>query len=116
MDHLQEAYLSVYEESEVAERTRNAVKHQRAGTHGDNHAMKKELEASTESVKKATKYKGPKVMPSMAEEVDTYDVILSHLLDEGFADNEKNAITIMANMSEEWKEEIMKKKKHKKED
>ena len=109
MDHLQEAYLSVYEESEVAERTRNAVKHQRSGTHGDDHAMEKESEASTAAVKKATKYKGPKVMPSMAEEVDLYDVILSHLLDEGFADTEKNAITIMANMSEEWREEILEK-------
>jgi hypothetical protein len=183
MDHLQEAYLSVYEESEVAKRAKDAVEHQRAGYHGDDDAMEKESEASTKSVKKATKYKGPKVMPSMAEavdsegrayrnpsdrkpstsssgsrpvmatpyknaaakgqelertnpkeaaanrkrlagsilsqsneEVDLYDVILSHLLDEGFADTEKNAITIMANMSEEWKEKIMKKKKHKKDD
>jgi hypothetical protein len=107
MDHLQEAYLSVYEESEVAKRAKDAVKHQRAGYHGDDDAMEKESEASTKSVKKATKYKGPKVMPSMAEEVDTYDVILSHLLDEGFADTEKNAITIMANMSEAWIDEIL---------
>jgi hypothetical protein len=53
------------------------------------------------------------ILSQSNEEVDLYDVILSHLLDEGFADTEKNAITIMANMSEEWKEKIMHKKNKK---
>jgi hypothetical protein len=41
------------------------------------------------------------------EEVDVYDVVLSHLLDEGYAETEEAAIKIMSNMSEEWKNEII---------
>jgi hypothetical protein len=47
------------------------------------------------------------VARSMAEDVDLYDVVLEHLLDEGFADTEEAATVIMANMSEEWREEIL---------
>jgi hypothetical protein len=38
---------------------------------------------------------------------DLYDIILSHLLDEGYADTEDSALVIMANMSEEWKNSII---------
>jgi hypothetical protein len=41
------------------------------------------------------------------EQVDLYDVILSHLLDEGFADTLEGAEAIMVNMSEDWKESIV---------
>jgi hypothetical protein len=41
------------------------------------------------------------------EEVDIFDVILEHLVDEGYADTNKSALAIMANMSEEWREEIL---------
>ena len=37
---------------------------------------------------------------------DIYDIILSHLLDEGYADTEQAAEAIMVNMSEEWRENI----------
>ena len=104
MKDLIEAYLSVYEESDVAERTKKAVEHQRKGTHGDDHEMEKESKESTKAVKKATKYKGPKVTPSLPE---SYDVVLEYLMNEGYADTEENAITIMANMSEEWIDEIL---------
>jgi hypothetical protein len=36
------------------------------------------------------------------EEYDIYDVVLSHLLDEGYASTVENAEAIMANMSEDW--------------
>jgi hypothetical protein len=39
-------------------------------------------------------------------EFDFYDIILSHLLDEGYADTEDSALVIMANMSEDWRESI----------
>jgi hypothetical protein len=42
-----------------------------------------------------------------AESFDLYDVILSHLLDEGYADTEQAAQVIMVNMSEDWREEIV---------
>jgi hypothetical protein len=41
------------------------------------------------------------------EEVDLYDIILSHLLDEGFASTEQSADKIILNMSESWFEEIL---------
>jgi hypothetical protein len=41
------------------------------------------------------------------EQVDLYDIILSHLLDEGYADTEEAATVIMVNMSEEWRDSIV---------
>ena len=41
------------------------------------------------------------------EQVDIYDIILSHLLDEGYADTEQAAEAIMVNMSEDWRESIV---------
>ena len=41
------------------------------------------------------------------EQVDLYDIILSHLLDEGYADTQEAAERIMVNMSEEWRESIV---------
>ena len=38
---------------------------------------------------------------------DLYDVILAHLLAEGYADTNENALVIMANMSEEWRDSIV---------
>jgi len=52
--------------------------------------------------------KGPKKKNVIRkEEVDLYDIILSHLLDEGYADTEQAAEAIMANMSEEWRVSIV---------
>ena len=41
------------------------------------------------------------------ESYDLYDIILSHLIDEGYADTEEAAERIMVNMSEEWRESIV---------
>ena len=41
------------------------------------------------------------------EEVDIYDIILSHLLDEGYAETPEAAEAIMVNMSEEWRQSIV---------
>jgi hypothetical protein len=38
---------------------------------------------------------------------DYYDIILSHLLDEGYAETPEAAEAIMVNMSEEWRESIL---------
>jgi hypothetical protein len=43
----------------------------------------------------------------LGEDVDLYDVVLEHLLDEGYADTEEAATVIMANMSEEWRDSIV---------
>ena len=41
------------------------------------------------------------------EQVDIYGIILSHLIDEGYADTQEAAEAIMVNMSEEWRESIV---------
>jgi hypothetical protein len=48
-------------------------------------------------------------MKSLANsyEYDTFDAILEHLIAEGYADTNESALAIMANMSEEWREEIL---------
>ena len=50
-----------------------------------------------------------KVLQSAAqqkEHYDLYDIILSHLLDEGYAETVEAAEVMMVNMSEEWRESI----------
>ena len=41
------------------------------------------------------------------EQVDLYDIILSHLLDEGYAETPEAAEVIMVNMSEDWRQSIV---------
>ena len=41
------------------------------------------------------------------EEYDLYDIILSHLLDEGYAETPEAAEAIMVNMSEDWRDDII---------
>ena len=43
----------------------------------------------------------------LADSYDLYDIILSHLLDEGYADTQEAAEAIMVNMSEDWRESII---------
>jgi len=63
-----------------------------AGTHS---------RAKVKKVEKANRERG-----TQKEQVDLYDVILSHLLDEGYADTQEAAEAIMVNMSEEWRDDI----------
>jgi len=43
----------------------------------------------------------------MGEELDIFDAILEYLVAEGYAATNKEALVIMANMSEEWRSEII---------
>jgi len=43
----------------------------------------------------------------MGEELDIFDAILEYLVAEGYAATNKEALVIMANMSEEWRESIL---------
>jgi|LakMenE18May11ns_1017448.scaffolds.fasta_scaffold9610678_2 hypothetical protein len=40
-------------------------------------------------------------------EIDLFDVILEHLIAEGYANTNEAALAIMANMSEEWRQSIV---------
>jgi hypothetical protein len=47
------------------------------------------------------------VNDALGEQVDIYDIILLHLLDEGYAETPEAAEAIMVNMSEEWRDSII---------
>lgn len=43
----------------------------------------------------------------LTQSFDPFDIVMGHLIDEGYADTEEAALQIMTNMSEEWREEIL---------
>jgi hypothetical protein len=53
------------------------------------------------------KVRKAKALGELGEQVDLFDYILEHLVAEGYADTNKAALAIMANMSEEWKQDIV---------
>jgi len=53
------------------------------------------------------------IKPLEEESMNIFDIIKSHLLDEGYAETEENALVIMTNMSEEWRDEIVERYKGK---
>ena len=57
--------------------------------------------------KNPKKLRKQKALGEIGEQVDIYDAILSHLLDEGYADTQEAAEAIMVNMSEDWRESIL---------
>ncbi len=54
--------------------------------------------------------KHPRKKGTQKEQVDIYDIILSHLLDEGYAETPEAAERIMVHMSEEWRDTIYRKR------
>ena len=67
--------------------------------------------ANKEKGEKKKKAFGNRLMRSdgqgIRDSYDYYDIILSHLLDEGYADTQEQAEVIMVNMSEEWRDSII---------
>ena len=59
------------------------------------------------SLPKGKKLERQKKTGVSAESYDIYDIILSHLLDEGYAETPEAAEAIMVNMSEEWRDSII---------
>jgi len=45
--------------------------------------------------------------PQESYDPDLFDVILEHLITEGYADTNESALAIMGNMSEDWRESII---------
>ena len=65
---------------------------------------------SDAAFKKSTQMvKNIKPSANLNMELDLFDVIKGHLLDEGYAETEDAAIAIMANMGEQWKQSIVEK-------
>ena len=111
--NLQEAYLDVYNEGKSS-------RPRYPGGRGvlDQETRDEKREASAENMRGHTegpgtvtknpkKLRKQKSMGELGEQKNIYDIILSHLLDEGYADTEQAAEAIMVNMSEEWRESIV---------
>ena len=60
-------------------------------------------------VRAASKQEKERARKRMGITEDIYDIILSHLLDEGYAETPEAAEAIMVNMSEDWRDDIMEK-------
>jgi hypothetical protein len=120
---LQEAYSQVYELDEVKvelkQRNKNEMQ-RKAGNLGREVVSSKKGPKRTAAMNRMGKlvssiarddeekrFKTLGQSPAHNEEVDLYDIILSHLLDEGYADTEQAAEAIMVNMSEDWRESIV---------
>lgn len=79
----------------------------RAGGAGSDYRKRKELQARDDAkadIKKHGLYGDKK---ETNEQVELYDIIFSHLLDEGYATTEDGALAIMSNMSEDWIQSIV---------
>ena len=68
---------------------------------------KKHTEGSGTVTKNPKKLRKQQAMGEIGENFDLYDIILSHLLDEGYAETLEAAEAIMVNMSEEWRNSII---------
>jgi hypothetical protein len=115
---LMEAYASVYTQSEeqevLSEDLQSAVK---SGLKKGSEFMKKNPVGKAIGAVIAPVGKGrgtvtkaeqeEKIKSNKQEDVDVFDLIKGHLLDEGYADTEESALVIMANMSEEWRQTIL---------
>ena len=87
-----------------------------SGFHGKYYQSQQEKKASKispEEIKKRKREDMRRRMSNAAErqglsdQYDLYDIILSHLLDEGYAETPEAAEAIMVNMSEEWRDSII---------
>jgi hypothetical protein len=113
--NLQEAYSQVYQVDEG-----KSSRPRYPGGRGvlDQETRDEKREASAENMRGHTEgpgtvTKNPKklrkqrALGEFGEQADLYDIILSHLLDEGYAETQEAAEVIMVNMSEEWRESIL---------
>jgi hypothetical protein len=71
------------------------------------HRMATEVRGPEPSSTPEKKRKPKTDMRNVQVHEDLYDVILSHLIDEGYADSVERAEVIMVNMSEEWRDGIL---------
>lgn len=121
---LQEAYMQVYELDEGKKKfptdkvNKQAVKHEKDYLKNPNssgsslfksrkmRAIKSTVDAGSDP-RKTIHGQDLRKLGTKNEELDIYDIILSHLLDEGYAETPEAAEAIMVNMGEEWREDIV---------
>ena len=111
--NLHEAYLDVYEQDEILGEA-EVMKHQKERSAIERRKKMKGYEPPTKGVhgeierRQAQKPPSKLRSGSLPESYDLYDIILSHLLDEGYVETPEAAEVIMVNMSEEWRQSIIK--------
>ena len=124
--YLQESYMDVYEldekiatppsrydtRKELDAKSRRLRRSRDFYTYGGENQDPDERTISTSKgeggiTKNPKKLRKQKAMGEFGEQVDLYDIILSHLLDEGYAETQEQAEVIMVNMSEDWRESIV---------
>jgi len=109
--NIQEAYMEVVENQQLDESFADRIDKQ---VKKNKEYAKKRKPVNTSSfadrIDKQVEQR-KKEKDRIKEQVDTYDIILSHLLDEGYAETEEAAHKIMVNMSEDWRESIVEARK-----
>ena len=112
--NLSEAYLNVYQEideAKVEAGANDTAKKDIRSRRFVGAEKEKDYDAMGSSASNwvsASRLRAHKASRGMKkEEVDIYDVILSHLIDEGYASTEEAATAIMVNMSEEWRDSVV---------
>jgi len=111
LHNLQEAYMDVYGEETNSMRLPGETRRQYKKHQERNQQL---LDDKDSRKKDRARNKNPlfigkdgKITKTQREETDLYDIILSHLLDEGYAETQEQAEVIMVNMSEDWRESIV---------
>jgi hypothetical protein len=103
--NLSEAYMSVYQLDEISPEFVLAAS--KAADKKGKPAQASRLYKKFAARDQAANYAAYQRSSVNKEEVDIYDVILSHLIDEGYASTEEAATAIMVNMSEEWRDSVV---------
>ena len=106
--NLQEAYMDVYELDEA--KTPLPVGKMDAKAKELKSKFLKSKPGSPEAgklISRVSQITATRDSKVVSDSYDLYDIILSHLLDEGYAETVENAEAIMVNMSEDWRESIM---------
>ena len=96
--NLQEAYMEVVMNEGDVDSPYDRAQTNRADAYGRAQTNRADAYGRAQKKKKEKTQK---------EQVDLYDIILSHLLDEGYAETQEQAEVIMVNMSEDWRESIV---------
>ena len=119
--NLQEAYLNVYEADdpmtgfakfrariEREEAERKAGKKTTSNSTSIQSKQTSSGETTAQRARRDPEFRTRMIKDRMKtmESYDLYDIILSHLLDEGYADTQEAALAIMGNMSVDWRESI----------
>ena len=97
--NLQEAYMEVVMNEGDVDSPYDRAQTNRADAYGRAQTNRADAYGRAQKKKKEKTQK--------EEAVDLYDIILSHLLDEGYAETQEQAEVIMVNMSEDWRESII---------